>query len=73
MVISKSCVTNDIVKVLKDEFCLVFPSSIERRIRRFFNNNLFDCYAFYEDCIKHVINSYKCKKSSYHYGSYVYA
>lgn len=39
MAISESCVTNDIVKVLKDEFNLVYPTSTERRIRRFFNNH----------------------------------
>ena len=59
MAISESCVTNDIVKVLKDEFNLVYPSSVERRIRRFFNNNLFNCYSFYEDCITTIINNYK--------------
>ena len=59
MAISESCITNDIVKILKDEFNLVYPSSVERRIRRFFNNKLFNCYDFYEDCIKSIINNYK--------------
>ena len=59
--ISESCVTNDIVKVLKDEFNLVYPTSVERRIRRFFNNKLFDNYSFYKDCIKHIIKGYKSK------------
>ena len=59
MAISESCITNDIVKVLKDEFDLVYPTSTERRIRRFFNNNLFENYKFYEDCIKNIISRYK--------------
>lgn len=59
MAISESCVTNDIVKVLKDDFNLVYPTSVERRIRRFFNNKLFDCYTFYKDCITSIINNYK--------------
>lgn len=58
MAISESCITNDIVKVLKDEFNLVYPTSTERRIRRFFNNALFDNYTFFEDCIKDIISRY---------------
>ena len=58
MAISESCITNDIVKVLKDEFNLVYPTSTERRIRRFFNNELFDNYTFFEDCIKDIISRY---------------
>ena len=58
MAISESCITNDIVKVLKDDFNLVYPTSTERRIRRFFNNELFDNYAFFEDCIKNIISRY---------------
>lgn len=61
MAISESCVTNDIIKVLKDNFNLVFPSSVERRIRRFFNNSLFNNYDFYHYCIKHIISNYKLK------------
>ena len=58
MAISESCVTNNIVKVLKDEFNLVYPTSVERRIRRFFNNTLFNNYEFFEDCIKDIISRY---------------
>ena len=58
MAISESCVTNNIVKVLKDEFNLVYPTSTERRIRRFFNNTLFDNYKFFEDCMKDIISRY---------------
>lgn len=61
MAISESCITNDIVKNLKEEFNLVYSSSVERRIRRFFNNTLFDNYKFYENCIKHIIKSFKPK------------
>lgn len=63
MSISESCITNDIVKVLKDEFDLVYPTSTERRIRRFFNNKLFKNYKFYEDCIKNIISRYKLSQS----------
>lgn len=50
--ISESCITNDIVKVLKDDFNLVYPTSTERRIRRFFNNTLFDNYTFLKIVLK---------------------
>ena len=63
MVSSESCITNDIIKKLKDEFELVHPESVERRIRRFFNNNLFNNYKFYEDCIKAIIKTYKLNHS----------
>ena len=59
MAISESCITNDIVKVLKDEFHLVYPTSTERRIRRFFNNTLFDNYKFFDDIITDIISRYK--------------
>ncbi len=58
MAISESCITNDIVKVLKDDFNLVYPTSTERRIRRFLDNELFDNYTFLEDCIKDIISRY---------------
>ena len=36
-------------------------SSKVKRIRRFFNNNLFDSINFYDYIIKHVIANYKKK------------
>ena len=63
MILFESCVTNDIIKKLKDEFELVHPESVERKIRKIFNNNLFDNYNFYEDCIKSIIKTYKLNHS----------
>ena len=47
MAISESCITNDIVKNLKEEFNLVYSSSVERRIRRFFNETAEKVYIDY--------------------------
>lgn len=51
MISAESVVTNDIAKVLKDDFSLVQLDSVKRRIRRFFNNEL----------IIKVITTYKKK------------
>ncbi len=58
---AESVVTGDIAKVLKDEFCYVQTESIERRIRRLFNNKHFDPYDFYASIIKYIIPKYKVK------------
>lgn len=58
---SESVVSSDIAKSLKDEFSLVQLESTKKRIRRFFNNLLFDPYSFYDSLIKFVISSYKKK------------
>lgn len=63
MIVSESVVTSDIANSLKDEFSLVQLESTKRRIRRFFNNNLFDPYSFYHQLITHVISNYKKKHS----------
>lgn len=61
MVHSESCITNNIVKSLKDDFLNVYPSSVNRRIRRFFNNKHFDNYSFYDHCITYITSNYKKK------------
>lgn len=61
MIDAESCVATDIAKKLKGNFSLVQFDSVTKRIRRFFNNKLFDPYYFYENVIKYVINSYKIK------------
>ena len=61
---SESVVTQDIVRVLKDNFSLVQLDSVSRRIRRLLNNSRFDGYLFYKETITHVINNYKIKHSS---------
>lgn len=61
MIKSESCVTTDIAKNLKDEFSNVFLPSTQRRIRRFFNNKLFNGHDFYSQVISFVIKSYTCK------------
>ena len=47
MILSESVSVPDIARVLKDEFSLIQYDSVVKRIRRFFNNTLFDPYAFY--------------------------
>ncbi|MDO5569815.1 MAG: hypothetical protein Q4G04_06945 [bacterium] len=61
MIKSESCVTIDIAKNLKDNFCDVLLPSTQRRIRRFFNNKFFDGHDFYCKIIAYVIENYKCK------------
>ena len=47
MIASESVVSTDIAKCLKNEFSYVQLESVQRRIRRFFNNDLFDSEAFF--------------------------
>ena len=58
---SESVVASDISKVLKNDFSLVQPYSVVKRIKRFYSNNLFDPYDFYDNIIKYVVNNYKKK------------
>ena len=46
MISSESVVSTDIAKCLKNEFSYVQLESVQKRIRRFFNNDLFDSKAF---------------------------
>ena len=61
MISSESVVSSDIAKCLKNEFSFIQLSSIQRRIRRFFNNELFDHEDFYNSLIISVISKYKIK------------
>lgn len=61
MISSESVVSSDIAKCLKNEFSFIQLSSIQRRIRRFFNNELFDHEDFYNSLIISVISQYKIK------------
>ena len=61
MISSESVVSSDIAKSLKDEFSFVQLESIKKRIRRFFNNKLFDSENFYNSLITSVLSSYKKK------------
>ena len=63
MILSESCVPIDIAKVLKDEFSYIQLNSIIKRIRRFFNNKLFNPYFFYNNLIIFIINNFVCKHS----------
>lgn len=47
IILSKSSVTNDIAKHLKDDFSLVQFDSVIKRIKRFFKNKSFNPYEFY--------------------------
>ena len=61
MILSMSVVASDIAKKLKDEFSLIQPESVIKRIKRFFCNKLFNPYLFYDLVIRHVISNYKKK------------
>ena len=61
MIVSESIVTADIAKNLKGNFSFIQIASIERRIRRFFNNSLFNPEEFYKSLISYVISKYKVK------------
>lgn len=61
MISSESVVSTDIAKCLKNEFSFIQLESIQRRIRRFFNNELFDHEDFYNSLIISVISQYKIK------------
>lgn len=64
MIEAESVVTTDIVKKLKGDFSLVYPSSTVRRLERFFNNEKFDVYNFYDDIIKETLSKYKPKNKN---------
>lgn len=55
MISSESVVSTDIAKCLKNDFSYVQLESVQRRIRRFFNNDLFDSKAFFNALITYVI------------------
>lgn len=61
MISSESCVPSDIAKSLKDDFSSIQFDSVVKRIRRFFNNKLFDPYNFYKNLISYVISNYIVK------------
>lgn len=64
MINSNSSSSNLIAANLKDEFSLVQFDSITRRIRRFFNNSLFNPYTFYQTIISYILSNYKVKHSN---------
>lgn len=64
MINSNSSSSNLIAAHLKDEFSLVQFDSITRRIRRFFNNPLFNPYTFYQTIISYILSNYKVKHSN---------
>ena len=58
MISSESVVSTHIAKCLKNEFSYVQLESVQRRVRRFFNNDLFDSEAFFNALITYVISKY---------------
>lgn len=66
MIEAESVVRTDIVKKLKGDFSKVNQSSTERRLERFFNNEKFDVYEFYDEFIKDIINNYQIDKKEIH-------
>ena len=61
MILSESCVPMDMAKVLKDEFSFIQTDSVIKRIRRFFSNELFKPYVFYQKLILYILNSFHSK------------
>ena len=61
MILSESCVPIDMAKVLKDEFSFIQTDSVIKRIRRFFSNELFKPYVFYQKLILYILNSFHSK------------
>ena len=64
MVKAESVVTTDIIKKIKDPWSEVQPASIERKFERFFNNDKFLPYNFYDSIIKYIIKNYKLKNKN---------
>ena len=64
MINSNSSSSNLIASALKDEFSLVQFDSVIRRIRRLFNNTLFNPYNFYQNIIYYILSNYKVKHSN---------
>jgi hypothetical protein len=61
MIGSESIVAPDIAKKLKDNFYLIQFDSVIKRIRRLFNNPLFNPYTFFENIICNILDNYKYK------------
>ena len=55
---AEASVACDIARELEDKFDFVQHDSNVKRIRRFYNNKLFDGENFYDALIKHVIFNY---------------
>jgi hypothetical protein len=64
MVKAESVVTTDIIKKIKDPWSDIQPASIVRKFERFFNNNKFMSYDFYNSIIKYIIKNYKLKNKN---------
>lgn len=62
---AESSVASDIARELEDKFDFVQHDSNVKRIRRFYNNKLFDGENFYDALIKHVIFNYKKKHKDF--------
>ena len=61
MIMAESSVSRDISNHLKDQFSLIQLDSVTKKIRRFFNNELFDPYTFYDHIMRDVISKFKSK------------
>ncbi len=61
MILAVSCAASDMAKKLKKYFPDIQIDSIIKRIRRFFNNKLFDPYQFYLSFIVAILKNYKKK------------
>lgn len=59
---STSCITKNLVSSCKgSKFDSIQTDSINKRLRRFFNNTNYDPYSFFEDIIIHTLDNYSCK------------
>ena len=66
MIKAESVVTTDIIKKVKNPLLDVLPSSTERRFERFFNNDKFLNYDFFDAIIRYIINNYKISNKNVH-------
>lgn len=64
MILSSSCITKNISLSCKgSKFDFINPDSVDRRVRRFFNNSNYDPYLIYDSIISHVVSNFSCKHS----------
>lgn len=64
MISAESVVTSDIAKKLHTHFSDIQFSSITRKLERFFNNDKFNQYSFYNSVISHIIDKYTLKNKN---------
>ena len=64
MISAESVVTSDIAKKLHTHFSDIQFASITRKLERFFNNDKFNQYSFYNSIISYIIDKYTLKNKN---------